>query len=305
MASVLYERVRRTLVICRETRLAFPGVFMGITGCQTGSDSATLMLKDDAILRDGRNELDWCALCAAVDAVLGAPSDMKTGPRVRPATAHLDLQMTGAAMRGDIAIDGRFVGFSEGRLVTQSLVSAVIRSGETLIGHTSSASVLRELPEDRARAAWPWLPDGYAMDSPDSVTFDEKERLALEACKLAEVAATEAHPFIEHFWCGIPRADNGNARLSVRVTPHLGNRIGHVQGGILLGMALKVADAAAPEDMRPSNISAYFISPGIGQVLDVRSQLAQRGRSLATVRTQIIGPSGKLVLEATSQHVLK
>ena len=305
MASVLYQRVQRTLGICRETKLAFPSVFMGITGSQTGNDSATLILRDDPTLRDGRDELDWCALCAAVDAVLGAPSDMKTGPRVRPATAHIDLQMTGAATRGDIAIEGRFVGFSEASRVRQSLVSAVIKSGETLVGHTSSASVLLELPEERARAAWPWLLEEYTVDSCDSITFDERESLALEACELAEAAATDGHPFIEHFWCGIPRTDNGKACLEVRVTPHLGNRIGHVQGGILLGMALKVANGAAPEDMRLSNISAYFISPGIGPLLHVRSQIAQRGRSLATVRTQVIAGSGKLVLEATSQHVLE
>ena len=67
---------------------------------------------------------------------------------------------------------------------------------------------------------------------------------------------------------------------------------------------MKVANAAAPEDMRLSNISAYFVSPGIGPVLDVHSNVTQQGRSLAIVRTQIIGASGKLVLETTSQHVL-
>jgi acyl-coenzyme A thioesterase PaaI-like protein len=54
--------------------------------------------------------------------------------------------------------------------------------------------------------------------------------------------------------------------------------------------------------MRLSNISAWFVSPGLGPQLKVRSNVVQQGRNLAVVRTQILGASGKLVLEATSQH---
>ena len=212
--------------------------------------------------------------------------------------------MTGASTRGDIVVEARFVAFSETSRVRQSLVSAQITSGETLIGHASSASVLLDLPEDQTRTPWPWLPEGFRPRPRDPITFDANERLALETCELAEAAATEAHPFIEHFWCGIPEASQGKAHLRVRVAPHLGNRIGHIQGGLLLGTAVKVANAAAPQDMRLSNMSAYFVSPGIGPALDVHSDVTQQGRSLAIVRTQIIGGSGKLVLETTSQHVV-
>ena len=61
---------------------------------------------------------------------------------------------------------------------------------------------------------------------------------------------------------------------------------------------------ALPAEARLSNISAYFISPGLGPALDVESTVIQQGRSLAVVRTSIRAASGKLVLEASSQHVL-
>lgn len=304
MPSALYQRVERTLVISREAKAAFPGVFMGITGRQTGNDAAMLILKDDPTLRDGSGELDWCALCASVDTALGAPSDMQTGPRVRPATAHIELQMTGASAQGDIVVEAHFIAFSDRSPVRQSLVGATIKSGETLIGHASAACVLQDLPEDKARMPWPWLPAGFTPAHQDSCKFDSDELRALETCALAEAAATEAHPFIEHFWCGIPEAGEGKAYLQVRVTPHVANRIGHVHGGLLLGAAVKVANAAAPDDMRLSNMSVYFVRPGVGPVLEVRSNVTQRGRSLAIVRTQIINGSGKLVLDTTSQHVL-
>jgi acyl-coenzyme A thioesterase PaaI-like protein len=304
MPSCLYQRVAHALAITRETRLAFPSVFMGIQGRQTGDDTAVLMLKDDPIFRDGRGEVDWCALCAAVDAVLGAPSDMKTDARVRPATAHIELQMTGAATKGDLVVEARFVGFSEGSSVRQSLVSATIKSGDTLIGYTSAASVVLDVPEDRTRAAWPWLPERYVLEDPNPM-FDANEHRALQACETAVAAATDVHPFIEHFWCGIPESNEGKAHLRLQVAPHLGNRIGHIQGGLLLGTALKAANAAAPADKRLSNISAYFVRPGVDPVLEVHSQVVQQGRRLALVRTRIVNDSGKLVLETTSQHVLR
>jgi len=305
MPSALYQRVAHALAVTRETRLAFPSILMGIRGRQTADDTATLILKDDPTFRDGRGEVDWCALCAAVDAVLGAPSDMKTGPRVRPATAHIDLQMTGAGTKGELVIEARFVGFSEGSRVRQSLVSATIKAGGALIGYASAASVLLDLPEGTARAASPWLPEGYTLKDPDPPTFDANEHRALQACETAEAAATEAHPFIEHFWCGVPEASDGKAQLRLHVAPHLGNRIGHIQGGLLLGTAVKVANAAASDGKRLSNISAYFVSPGVDPVLHVHSETVQQGRRLAVVRTRIVNESGKLVLETTSQHVLR
>jgi acyl-coenzyme A thioesterase PaaI-like protein len=303
LPSALYQRVQRTLVISREAGLAFPGVFMASSGRRAGDDTVIVTFKDDPAFRDGRGELDWCALGALVDAALGTASDVKTGPRVRP-TAHIELQMTGASTQGDIIVEGHFVAFSERSRVRQSLVSAAIKSGETLIGHASAAFVLLDLPDDKARMPWPWVPEGFRPAHQDSVTFDSNELKTLESCEIAEAAATEAHPFIEHFWCGIPEAGEGKAYLQVSVTPHVANRAGHVQGGLLLGTAVKVANTAAPQNMRLSNLSVYFVRPGVGPVLDVHSNVTQQGRSLAMVRTQIIGTSGKLVLETTSQHVL-
>ena len=92
--------------------------------------------------------------------------------------------------------------------------------------------------------------------------------------------------------------------LRAPVTPHLGNRIGHIQGGLLLGVAMKVAIAAASPRMRLSSISAYFVSPGLAPHIDVQSEVVQSGRSLAVVQTRITGANGKLVLHAASQHVL-
>ena len=303
MYSALYQRVERSLLISREARLAFPTVFMGATGRPAGDGAAVMTFKNDATFADGTGQLDWCALCALVDAVLGAVSDMKTGPRVRPATARIDLQVTGAAAEGDVSVDARFLAFSNTNRVRQSLVAAAIKSGDMLVGNASATCVLLELPTGQTRAQWPWLPDDFKLEPPDAIAFATQELEALKACEQAEAAVTAQHPLIEHFWCGIPETSGGKACLQLSVAPHFGNRLGHVQGGLLVGMAIKVASAAARRDTRLSNISAYILSLATGPVLDVHSHVVRQGRNLTLVQTRITGASGKPVVEATSQHV--
>ncbi len=84
--------------------------------------------------------------------------------------------------------------------------------------------------------------------------------------------------------------------------PHLANRVGHVQGGILTGMAAETGRCAVPNHPVLSNLSAWFTGPGAGGVLLARSTVVHAGRSLAVVRTEITGAGGARVLEATSAH---
>lgn len=302
--SPLTRRVERGLRACRAAKLAFPGAFMEIAGRPTGQHSVVVGLRDDPVFRDGQGELNACVLAALLDAPLGTASDMQTGPRIRPATAHIALQLTGASTQGDVAVEARFLGFSEQSRVRQSLVRADIRAGGNLIGHATGTCVLLDLPPDQPRQPWPWLPEDFDFESLQGLALEDDDAEGLAACIAAEHAATPDQPFIEHFWCGIPQGRQGGATHRIPVARHLANRSGHVQGGLLLGIAMRVANAALPAEARLSNISAYFISPGLGPVLDVESTVIQQGRSLAVVRTSIRAASGKLVLEASSQHVL-
>lgn len=301
--SALCERVARALTLNRQAKLNFPGIFMDVYGAETGDGGVMLKVRDDPTLRDGAGELNWSALSVLVDVALGSVTRLKAGPAARPATVQLQMQMTGAPSRGDVATHAEFVSFSDGPGVRQCFTTGRITAGDTLIGHASGAFVMLDLPEGQTQRQHPWVAQ-EVLDAPlEPVELDENEREAIKACRRAEKAASAEHPFIDHFWCGIPRRGEGSAQLNIKVTPHLGNRVGHVHGGVLLGMAAQAACAAAPADMRLSNIAAWYISPGLGPRLKVRSKAIQQGRNLAVVRTQVLGATGKLVLEVTTQHV--
>lgn len=303
MTSPIHRRVQRALLACRATGLAFPSMFLGITGRPVGEHGIQVHHREDGTFLDARGELDWCAIGGVLDAGLGAACTRPAGPTVRPATAYIQLQMTGAAAHGDIVAETSFQGFTHRSSARQSLAAASIRAGDTLIAYGSAKCVLVDLPGNGRRVIWPWQPEGFEAPDPTGVEFDETERDALAHCAAAEAAASPAHAFIEHFWCGVPEKTAEGSRLTIPVTPHLANRVGNAHGGLLLGTAAKVATTAAPEGMRLSNIAVYYVSPGLGPTLEAHAHVTQRSRRLAVVRTQIVGATGKVVLEATSQHV--
>jgi acyl-coenzyme A thioesterase PaaI-like protein len=128
------------------------------------------------------------------------------------------------------------------------------------------------------------------------------ERAILDACDSALRRADGQRTFIEHFWNAMPQAVDKGAHCRVGIGPQHGNRVGHVQGGLLLGLAAVTAQAAAPRHPRLSAISAWFISPGQGASLDITSRPFHEGRSFAGVRTEIRNADGSRVLEVVSHH---
>jgi len=94
----------------------------------------------------------------------------------------------------------------------------------------------------------------------------------------------------------------GGATATMKNGPHIGNRVGHAQGGIQLGLAAVTAAAALPANWALIGISGWYISPGEGTSLRARSEIVHHGRLTAVVRTQLTGKDGRRVLEAVTTH---
>ena len=99
----------------------------------------------------------------------------------------------------------------------------------------------------------------------------------------------------------VKRTANGASGKLV-VGMQIGNRVGHVQGGFLMHAALVTAATAVPDHPLLTGASAWYISPGEGKVISIRSTLLQRGRNVAVVRTELFNAGRKRVLEVISNH---
>jgi len=303
-SSDLRLRALRALAANRAANLSFPGMFLDLAGRVLKNGELTLEFGEGAWCRDGKGETNLAVVGVLIDTALGGVTRSQAGPTLRPATVHLDVRFTGAPVHGHLMMRSHFDQWCTRTAVRQALPTGVLYSGDTPIAHASGIFALLDMPAGRTQATMPWDTRRLAATAPlETAALDEGERQVIKIFDRAAAAATAHRPFIEHFWCGDPKATNGKARLTVPISPHLGNRVNNVHAGVLLGMAAQVAAAAVPDSMRISNVSVWFLNPGTGPRLRVRSGVVNQGRNFAVVRTEILNATGGRVLEATTQHV--
>ncbi|AFK64329.1 hypothetical protein TKWG_23690 [Advenella kashmirensis WT001] len=103
----------------------------------------------------------------------------------------------------------------------------------------------------------------------------------------------------------MPQAHGKAATCEIECGLHIGNRVGHVQGGILLGLAISTSLATVEHGWRMLEISANFIRPGTEGTLKASSRIVNQGRNLAHVTCDITTDTGRLVLQTQSTLIRK
>jgi acyl-coenzyme A thioesterase PaaI-like protein len=296
-------RVLRAIARNRVPGLHFAGHFLDIQCQEIAGETARFAIPDGPHCRDADGAVNIGALGILADNVLAAPTRWGESPGARLGTVHLQLQFIGAPLIGDLSAQSRMLGRSEGAMMQKSLSSATFYANGKSIAHGSGEFVLLDAPPGVTLAPRPWESKGPPQAAPGDIgAFEPHELAILKACDAALAKASREASFIQHFWGGVPRRNTQGASNRVEIGPHIGNRIGHAQGGILFGLAATSACAAAPSAMMLSNLSAWYISPGRGAALLVRSRVVHAGRTTAVVRTEINAAGGARVLEAVTQH---
>ena len=288
--EAIRARVLQAIARNRVPGLHFAGHFLDIECQEIAGDTARFAIPDGPHCRDANGAVNIVALGILADNALATPTRSGATPGARLGTIHLQLQFTGAPVTGDLSAESRLLGRSEGAIMQKSMSLATFYANGKPIAHGSGEFVLLDAPPDVTLAPRPW--ERERTEPPQTVpvdigTLEPHECAILKTCNTALAKASPQATFIQHFWGGVPRRTAQGASSRVEIGPHIGNRIGHVQGGILFGLAATNACAAAPSAMMLSNISAWYISPGRGAALVVRSRVVHTGRTIAVVRTEI------------------
>ena len=285
------RRVLRGIALNRRPGLHFPGNFLGIHFDRVSRSGARLSLDPGPWCSGSGGETDRAALTVLADLALGASIRAQLSPEARLATVSLGLHFTGLPRTGRLRADGEFQGFfarGAGRL-GMSRVAVHGDAGQVCFGTGTFMALqpprnvtLHPVPFRRRGSAEP------ALLNEKDLSEEEKDIL-----RRADAALAARGSFIEKFWGGTHRLENGL---------HVGNRVGHAQGGILIGMAASSAAAALPAGWQLSGITALYVSPGEGKALRAKSTVIHQGRLTAVVRTQIAGKGGRRVLEVVTTH---
>ena len=286
----------RGLALNRQPGLHFPGNFLGIHFDRVGRLGARLSLDPGHWCCGAGGETDRAALTVLADLALGASIRAQLSPEARLATVSLGLQFTAVPRTGRLRADGEFQGFFTRGSARLGMSRVAVHGDAGQVCFGTGTFMALQPPKNMKLHPVP-LRHRKSPEPPrlNEAGLEPEERQILGR---ADAALAARGVFIENFWGIGPRAGKGTLEYGL----HVGNRVGHAQGGILLALAAATAGTALPAHWRLSGISAWNISPGEGKALRAKSQVIHQGRLTAVVRTQIAGKGRHRVLDVVTTH---
>jgi len=301
------RRVLRAIALNRTPGLHFPGNFIELSFDQVASGDTRVSYQTGPHCVEAHGGSDLGSLAVLADFALGTAVRADLHPATRLATVSMTLELGAAPRAGIVRAASRchgFAGKGDGR-TGRSRVVLEDPGGE--VGYGSGTFMVLEPPPERTLHPVPHRKRGDAEPPPlaERDLAPDELRILRHADEALECAAKSRQPFIRHFWGFLPQAARGAATCVMPIGPHVGNRVGFVQGGILLGLAAVTASAALPDTWTLSGISAAFISPGDGAALKAQAHVVHHGRRVSVVRTELTRSDGRRVLEVMSTHAVK
>ena len=297
-------QVLRGIALNREPGLHFPGNFLEISFERVATVETRLTLEPGPHCVDADGQANLGVLALFADLALASSIRAGLEPATRLATVSMHLQFTGAPAEGTLEAVSAFEGFFSEGAGQQGLSRVVISARTRRICFGSGAFMVLKPPQGVTLHPVPQRKRGgppAPAVAPGELTRDERGVLR-RAEKALATAGPAAESFISRFWGYEPRPVAGGASARMKNGPHIGNRVGHAQGGIMLGLAAATARAALPRGWEFSSVSAWYVSPGEGATLRARSRVIHQGRLTSVIRTEITGQSGRRVLEVMTTH---
>ena len=299
------QHVLRAISSNRAPGMHFAGYFLGFTPRRFKTDGVEFTVEPGPHCADANGVVNRAALLFAADMTLAAASRVFVDPNVRTATLMLRVEFTAEPARGTLEVSGRGSGFSPHTALPESVAAGRVVCGGREVMRMSGTWVLPPAPKGMTMRGLPWEggEDGAQWPLLKKSELDAAEKdvirrvgKAMRVMQNGDLLTNLCNPVARR------TANGASGRLAVGM--HIGNRVGHVQGGFLINAALVTAEAAVPEHPILTGASAWYISPGQGKVITSRSTILQSGRNVAVVRTELFAAGRKLVLEVISNHAV-
>jgi acyl-coenzyme A thioesterase PaaI-like protein len=299
---------QRALVALSNNRIPgyhFAGNYLDIRCPKYGTDGVVMEMDTAPHNANADGTTHFGALAFLADMALAGSCRSFVDPSRRTATLCFHMQFLDAEPRGVLRAETQATGFLEHTALPQANCIGRLFSGGQTVLTMAGTWVAPPTPDGRSLHPLPWEPGGLPRIAPllKRADLDAQEKAAYRRVERV-LKASAADGFITRFWDPLVKQTSAGAVGKLPVGLYVGNRVGHVQGGLLLNMALVTARAAVPSHPVTTLISAWYISPGQGKMLTARATVIQNGRNVAVVRTEIFAPGGKLVLEVVSNHAI-
>lgn len=298
----LRHRVLTALALNRTPGFTFAGNYLGVRFGEQSPQFAHVDMDGGPHCEDEAGRVDFGALCLLADIAMATAVRANLTPEQRLATVSMHLQFTGAPQLGAMHGTGEFVNFVDGADSRQGLCRVRLSANDEVTAFGTGAFMIMNPPP--GQTMYPLVSAVHAgATALREAELDARERAILTRADEALRTAGPGRGFLREFWGFMPQQTAEGARCVTNNGPHLGNRVGYLQGGLQLGFAIETALAALSPDWTLSGISACFLSQGQGEHFTADARIEHRGRNAATVRTVISGETGRRVLVTDSTHL--
>ncbi len=301
--NLIRKQMLRAISSNRAPGFQLAGYFLGFKNKRFKTDGVEFALEATPRSVDAHGNFSRVAVLYAADMTLAASNRVFLDPNVRTATLMLRVEFTGEPACGLLELSARGSGFSPRTALPESVCAGHVMSEGREVLRMSGTWVSPPAPKGMVMHGLPWEggQDGNNLPLLNARDLDAAEKATLR--RVTRACRDAQHGDLLTVLCnpGVKRTKTG-AVGKLPVGMHIGNRVGHVQGGFLINAALVTAEAAVPEHQLTTGASAWYISPGQGKAISLRSTVLQSGRNIAVVRTELFNAERKRVLEVVSNH---
>ena len=304
--SAIRERVLRGLALNRTPGYHFTGNFLSLSFDQNSEKDVRLSMEGGPHIAEPNGNVNYGALAVLADIALAANVRAGHTPASRLATVQMNLQFTGAPITGRLHAASTLQGYVEHITSVQGAGQVTVMANGKPVCFGSGTFMVLNPPKGVALYPMTHRKDSDAEVAPlNEAELNRDERKVLQ---LADAALADEHKgstFIRRFWGFDTHAITGGAAGKLNNGPHVGNRVGHLQGGVTMGLGIATAEAALPASWMLSAVTAWYISPGEGRVIKAKSKIIHHGRLTSVVRTEITGKNKRRVMEMVTTHAHK
>lgn len=292
--SDISDRVLRALALNREGGFHFAGRFLD-ADFQPIDGGIRAVLEAGPHCLDSRGEVDLISLCIFFDVALGVSVRATLSHFGRMATTNINLRLNGVPRVGIIRAEAMFQGMISGVEGQFGLSRLELTGDRGAIGSATAQFAVMSGGTVEARS-------DRATENPrlSRAELTDAERIIMAR---ADKALAQGGSFIEGFWgveC-LPTSDG--ATSTVTNGAHVANRVGHLQGGIQLGIAgITTSAALGPDQWMITSIDGCYLRPGEGSAFRGVAEVRHRGRTTAVVFFRLFDERDRVILTATSTH---
>lgn len=295
--NAILDRLLRAMHHNREPGSSFAGDMLDLSS-EVTPEGARMTLAPGAHVANGNGIIDPLCFSAFVDIALARAVRAATRYPARMATTVMNLRLNGAPLKAPIVADGVFEGWSvgtEGGLAT-SRVDLIGPDGP--VGSASGQFAALGGADMAVRF---YDSERLTPLMPGELTDDEQAVFARARAALQR-APSNGSSFIEEFWDVDVEPTESGARSIFCNGPHAANLVGHLQGGLQMGLAEMTAAGALGAGWTMTTVNACFVRAGVGAEFVTTSEFIHRGRTTAVLSNRLRDEQNRIVLETTSTH---